>query len=526
MTKIQGIGVGSGKAWGRVFLLEKPSHAVLGYKSSLDPLEELARLESAILEVLAELEDKVQTAEQVTGEIVSALMLVLQDPALLVEAQKYLTEGWNAETALSKAMDSFTSQLAGIAGFEDRIPDLEGLVELVIAKIGPHSRQAITEDGPLVIVAEDLTPLDTLNFNESVVGVITKNGGPTSHAAIICRHLGIPALVALTEGYELLTPNLGITIDALLARAFISEVSEIDGADEVENFELNPIIPVLANIGSAADAIEVSNYGVSGVGLFRTELLFLDRANEPSIAQQQEEYEKAFAAFKSGELIVRTLDVSVDKPIPFLESALPVLNQNVELLTRQLKAIKQAADSSQRDVSVMAPMIRSKSEVECFSELARDVGFSKVGIMIETLEFIEEIEKLEGLVDFLSIGTNDLSSELFGQDRLKPQNPELLDPWQPGLLRIIAQVVDSAKDNALKVGVCGEAAADPNLAAVLAGLGVDSVSTGSGSIRAVGVHLTRVSKEQAIELSKLALEADSADQAKRAVAAFLQGIQG
>lgn len=526
MTVITGIGIGTGIAWGRVHILHQESKQPTGKKSSLAISEEYSRLQSGLALAAAELDELGNSTESDAKDIMAALRLALKDPELLAVAKGHLDNGWDAETALARAMDSFSNELVGVAGFQERIADLAGLVTLVNSKMNSISQPRLGNEGPIIVVAEDLTPIDTLRFNESVVGVITKNGGPTSHAAIICRQLGIPALVAAKDGFELLTQDLGVRVDALNAQAEITEIAFMAGRD-LANFLIEDcIIPVLANIGSVSDALLAKQKKASGVGLFRTELLYLANSEEPSIEKQQEEYFKTFQASPAGPIVVRTLDISQDKPIPFLALAESVLNQNSAVLSRQLTAIKMAADASGRDVSVMAPMVRSIFEVEKFAELARQAGFKSVGIMVETIEISKVILELEGLVEFLSIGTNDLSSELFEQDRLNPAKPILLDPWQPKLLQTISSVVTAAKAVQIKVGVCGEAAADPNLAVVLAGLGVDSVSVGSGSIASVGEQLARVSRAQAIEVAQVVLESDSLAQSKLAVAAFIQDIDG
>lgn len=526
MTIVEGIGVGSGIAWGRVFILEHELRQPIGRRSSLEAKEELSRLQSGLALAFAELEKLASATESDAKDIMAALMLALKDTELMASAQGYLDQGWNAETALSEAMASFSNEMIGIAGFQERIADLDGLVSLVINKMNSVSQPALSNDGPIIVVAEDLTPIDTLRFNESVVGVITKNGGPTSHAAIICRQLGIPALVAAKDGFELLIQGFGVRIDALHSQAELTEIEETVSFDLPEFLIEDCLIPVLANIGSASDAFLAKQKNAAGVGLFRTELVFLARTEEPTISEQQGEYRKIFLASPDGDLIVRTLDLSLDKPITFLDNTQTVLNQNSEVLERQLEAIKRAADAVNREVSIMAPMVKSVTEVEMFSDLARKAGFSNIGVMVETVEITKVISQLAGLVDFVSIGTNDLSSELFEQDRLNPREPMLLDPWQPKLIRTISSVVDQAKVVGIKVGVCGEAASDPNLAVVLAGLGVDSVSVGAGSVSLVGNNLAGVSKAQAVELADLVLESSSLEQAKLAAAAFIKTIEG
>ena len=530
MNNVQGIGIGSGKSWGRVFRISKTEVGSLNQKSTETEDLEFQRLSDAIGLVISELRAGADKTSSSTQDILAALATVLEDPELLSGVRAHLTEGWNAETALTNAMKQYTSQLEGIPGFEERISDLEGLVNQVIAKLLNISPTNIPIDGPVVVVAEDLTPMETTAFGKNVVGVITKNGGPTSHTAIICRQLGIPALVATKVGFELLEDGLGVLIDASKSEAVITEESKLSDGDVKVIKVGEPLVPVLANISSAHDA-EIANVSkANGVGLFRTELLFLGRQSEPTVEEQQAEYAKVFQSAPAGELIVRTLDYAEDKPIHFLkmrpDSANTVLNQHPEVVVRQLQAIRKAADSSGVEVAVMAPMVRTELEVQEFRRFATDAGFKQIGVMVETSELAGNILSLKNHVSFVSIGTNDLSSDLFEQDRLAPGRPELLDPWQPKLLEVIANIVNQAKEVGLKVGVCGEAAADPVLSLVLAGLGVDSVSVATSALHDVRTQLGTVSMEQAQELARVALAGGSVQGSKRAVATLLQGFQG
>jgi phosphotransferase system enzyme I (PtsI) len=291
-----------------------------------------------------------------------------------------------------------------------------------------------------------------------------------------------------------------------------------------------PLIQVMANVGSVADAAQVKS--ANGVGLLRTELFFLNNKVAPTRAEQQALYADVLAAGPDGEIIVRTLDAGSDKPIAFLgigheeNPALGVRGQRVAAIAPkfyedQLHAIKAAADSVKAtgkkiEVSVMAPMIATVEEAQVFAKDARAAGFTRVGIMIEIPAITRVIGQLKGVVDFLSIGTNDLSQYLFAADRVNSGVAALLNPWQPALLSILESIATDSAAAGIKVGVCGEAASDPLLAVVMAGLGINSVSASASSVAAVSELLSRVDNKAAKSAAKAARGATSARDAKSA----------
>ena len=297
-------------------------------------------------------------------------------------------------------------------------------------------------------------------------------------------------------------------------------------------------VPLYANVGDGKSAEKAASLNAEGVGLLRTEFGFLGHDAEPSIEAQAETYKSVFDAFPGKHIVVRTLDAGADKPLPFLNvnpeenPALGVRGFRTDwtvpgVLTRQLEAIKQASEDSDADIWVMAPMISTTSEARNFAKMLKEVGLPVHGVMVETPAAAVNAEAILGEVDFVSIGTNDLTQYTMAADRLLGDLAHLNNPWQPAVLKMIKLTVKGAKRASVNAGekkyvsVCGEAAADPALAVVLVGLGVDTLSMNAGAIPAVAAVLKSVTLEQARHIANKALEQISSAEAKAAARAEL-----
>ena len=267
--------------------------------------------------------------------------------------------------------------------------------------------QAFPPRGSWIVVAEDLTPLETSQFGDSVVGVVTELGGPTSHTAIICRALGIPALVSAT-GAMTLEQGSSVLVDPEGNRAVVG--GELSSATTAISFIASadaPLITVRANIGGLEDAAKASATSARGVGLFRTEVLYLSAQREPSVAEQTKAYIEVLKAAPAGKIIIRTIDAGSDKPVPFLhlaEEENPALGvrgfrlntHHSSFITSQLRAISDAINATGRDVGVMAPMVSTLEEVREFRALCHQAGLPQVGIMIETPRSLPSCQTLRG----------------------------------------------------------------------------------------------------------------------------------
>ena len=538
---LQGIGVGSRAVRAEVFRLSARQALPAHVKSANTPEFEVKLLSEALSALEALYAKKIAQASGELVEILEAQLALATDPELFETAQSYCEKGWNAPTAIQLAMEEFKELLAGVDGeFGERVADLDEIVyRLVQQTLGNTEEIDLPTRGRYIVVATDLTPMDTVGFTDVVVGVITEKGGPTSHTAIVCRARAIPALVACPQASELRSGEV-VLLDPDNSQAIIGgELSSESGNwwdGKVRS--ASPLISVLANIGSVSDASRAQD--AQGVGLLRTELFFLDKQSQPTYQEQINLYTEIFSKCPRGEIIVRTLDAGSDKPIPFLNMgheenpALGVRGQRVaqiapEFYSNQLRAIKSAADQARNSgkeisLAVMAPMIATVEEARIFAEQAREAGIERVGIMIEIPAIVPMISHLHGVIDFISVGTNDLSQYLFAADRVNSGVAHLLNPWEPALLATLSQIATACKSASIKSGVCGESASDPLLAVVLAGLGFNSVSASPSSIADVTSALSVVDMNTAKSAAEKALLSRSAQAAKKAARGAVAAI--
>ncbi|MEV4249833.1 phosphoenolpyruvate--protein phosphotransferase [Streptosporangium canum] len=451
------------------------------------------------------------------AEILEAQTMMVEDPQLLEEAERLTAEGLDAARALDRAFSAHEKAMLELGGyFAERAADLEDLRNRAVAAALGQPMPGLPEPGhPYVLVADDLSPADTATLDSSVLAIVTQRGGPTSHTAILARARGIPAVVACPTA-EVLADGELVAVDGSLGsvRQGVAEgeVTEIHDAFLSARARLRAsrgpgrtadghAVPLMSNIGSAADPV-----GEEGVGLFRTEFLFLDRRTAPSLEEQEAAYAAVFS--RGGKVVVRTLDAGTDKPLPFLglaeeeNPALGIRGLRVDrvlpqVLDTQLDAIVRAAAAHpSAEVWVMAPMVTTWQEAAAFASRARERGVTRAGVMIEVPAAALMARELLEHVDFLSIGTNDLSQYTFAADRQHARLADLLDPWQPALLRLVGACARAGLEAGKPVGVCGEAAGDPRLAPVLVGLGVTSLSMSATSVPAVRESLAGVTLDQ------------------------------
>lgn len=536
-TVLAGLGVGLNAVAAEVFRVA-PMQALPELSKSTRGAEvEAGDLKNAISAVAAHLDELAAKSDSTSADIFEALKFLLEDDELFEVAQGHLDEGWSAAAAYAKAVDEFAELLGGDPDFDERVKDLQDISKRVQAELaGVKISLELPTEGRYVLVGEDFSPADTAQFTKAVVGVITIGGGPTSHTAIICRSRSIAAVVSCTgavdlqNGDRVLVDPVGdrVVVDAELTSA-TSAISFVAKSSE-------PIIAVRANIGSVEDAKTASSTGAEGVGLFRTELLYLNATVQPDVPGQSASYAEVLAAAPAGPIVVRTIDAGSDKPVAFLNMpheenpALGVrgyrlIREHRDFIQDQLQSLEFARSHTGREVWVMAPMIATASEAREFAELARSIGQFKVGIMVETPSIVTQIADLGGQIDFLSVGTNDLSQYLFAADRMNSALGLLLNMWQPALIRTLARIATEAEAAGISSGVCGESASDPAFAIVLAGLGFKSVSASPSQVDAVRTALSSISiddaKRIALEVQKFA----TAEEAKAFVLAELAQLK-
>ena len=525
-TILSGLGVGLSASLGEVLVIEHSQLLPEWTKSTKTAEQEVSELRDAISFVANQLDELGAKAGGTSAEIFEALKTLLEDDELLEVATSNISDGWSAAAAFGKAVDEFAELLKGDPTFDERVADFQDLSKRVQAKLaGIKLDLDLPTTGRIVLVGEDFSPADTAQFTDAVVGVITLKGGPTSHTAIICRSRNIAAVVSCPGASELATGDK-VLVDPVGDRVIVSDdVSLATRSIKFVPIGSNSLIPVRANIGSLDDALSASKTMADGVGLFRTELLYLSSSAEPSIEQQAKSYTEILEAAPAGPIVVRTIDAGSDKPVPFLNMPAEenpslgvrgyrLIANHREFVEGQLKALELARRASGREVWVMAPMIATIEEARTFAELARGIGEYKVGVMIETPSIALLIDQLAGVLDFVSVGTNDLSQYLFAADRMNPSLGALLNHWQPALIKSLARIASDAKQAGLSSGVCGESASDPAFAILLAGLGFDSVSVSRSQVDAVHNALSSLEFPDAQKVAQEVLQATSAEEAK------------
>ena len=533
---LSGLGVGLEAVTAEVFRVEEAKPLPIPAKHSGDSVAEQDKLRKAVDEVSSDLESLAEKAGETSAEIFEALGMILLDESLFDAAVAQLEDGWEAGTAFVNAMETFAELLSGDPTFEERIADIRDLAKRVAANIhGISLGLNLPETGRFVIVGEDFSPADTAQFTPAVVGVVTIQGGPTSHTAIICRSKSIPAVVSCTGAKEL-TNGQKVLVDPVGDRVVIGgTAADATKAISFVAKSKDPVIPVRANIGSLEDAVAAATTAAEGVGLFRTELLYLSATTEPTREKQVQSYTEILAACPEGPIVVRTIDAGSDKPVPFLkmpDEENPALGvrgfrlvaDHRDFIVSQLESLEEARKASGREVWVMAPMVATAAEAKEFAALASASGEFKVGIMVETPSIVYEISKLNGVVDFISVGTNDLSQYLFASDRMNPNLGAMLNPWQPALIASLNQIAIESKKAGIYSGVCGESGSDPAFAVVLAGMGFDSVSSSRSQVGAVRTALSAVTADEAREVFEAAASGLDSDAAKSLALAKLGEI--
>lgn len=548
MPEVTGIGVSPGRAVGRLVhmpdpVVEPAADATLA--DDADAEAESDRVAEAAQRVQAELERRAERANGEGKAVLEATALMAADPTLVAGAQKRVKAGAAPERAVWDAAGEAAAALEAIGGYmAERARDVADVRDRIIAELSGGPTPGIPDfDEPFVLAARDLAPADTAVLDPAkCVALVTARGGPTSHTAILARALGIPAVVA-AHGIMDITENTLVVVDGAagfveanpseeklaMVNAVSGRTTTFDGEGKLAD---GTRVPLLANIGDPAGAGDALELGAEGVGLFRTEFCFLNRTEEPHVDEQAQQYRAVFERFTGHRMVIRTLDAGADKPLPFLAGdaepnpALGVRGYrtaatNPQVLTNQLDAVAQAAKSSGADVWVMAPMIATVEEAEGFIAACQERELETAGVMIEIPAAALVSDALLRHVAFASIGTNDLTQYTMAADRMHGDLAALNSPWQPAALRLIQFTGDAGERSGKPIGVCGEAAADPALAAVLVGLGVSSLSMTARAIPDVARVLASVSKPDCERLADLAVEAPTATAARLAVRAEL-----
>ncbi|MGV1033915.1 MAG: phosphoenolpyruvate--protein phosphotransferase [Microbacteriaceae bacterium] len=537
-----GVGVGRGIAAGPIMRMPEPLAEPADVASSQDSDDAKAAVVEATTVVSSWLKARGARAGGAAQEVLEAQALMAVDPAVLKDVAKRIDAGKTAERAVFEAFAAFQQMLEAVGGYmAERAADLADVAQRVIAHLRGVPAPGVPEsDTPFILVARDLAPADTALLNFDIVqALITRDGGPTSHTAILARSKSIPAVVGVV-GAEQLSDGQTVIVDAA-AGSVVADPSAEMVAMAIARREAwlsaakapatpgaladGTKVPLLANIGSAADAPAALAAGAEGVGLFRTEFLFLDANTAPTVEAQTEAYQAVFEAFAGKKVVVRALDAGADKPLAFLNDAheenpalglrgLRALRVKEAVLRDQLNALVAAERASKAEVWVMAPMVSDAEETDYFVSLARELGVKVAGVMAEVPSLALVADQVMESADFVSIGTNDLTQYTLAADRMLGTVASYQDPWHPAVLRLIQQLGDAGAAAGKPVGVCGEAAADPDLAIVLVGLGVTSLSMTGAALADVRASLKTVTLEQARAKAAAALTGRTAAEAR------------
>ncbi|NEN06957.1 phosphoenolpyruvate--protein phosphotransferase [Diaminobutyricibacter tongyongensis] len=549
MMEVTGIGVGRGIAVGPVLRMPEPLPEPADIASENEPLVELERASAALNETTEDLNVLGARAGGDAKDVLEAQALMAQDPAVLEDIEERIGSGKTAERAVFEAFRAYQYVLESMGGYlAGRGADLKDVAQRVVAHLQRVPLPGVpVSDTPFVLVAGDLAPADTALLDlDKVLALVTRDGGPTSHTAILARAKGIVAVVGAI-GADDLTDGMTVIVDASTGNivvnpsaAAIAQVEERRSA-HAASAPLTPgaladgtPVSLLANLGSPGEAQAAVALGAEGVGLFRTEFLFLDAAQAPSVEEQRVQYLALLDAFPGKKVTVRVLDAGADKPLAFLgetheenpalgRRGIRALRDAEPVLRDQLQALAEASAQSEADLWVMAPMVADAGETEYFVSLAREFGLKTVGITAEVPAAAILADQIAERTDFVSIGTNDLTQYTMAADRLLGSVASYQDPWHPAVLRMIKSIGQAGRALGKPVGVCGESAADPLLAVVLVGLGATDLSMTAAALADVRAELLRHTLAEAQDLAARAVAATSAADARAVVSAAISG---
>jgi len=562
-TVFRGIPVSAGVSRGKILVLGKPRHTIS--KQTLTDAElpgEVNRLEKALVQTrheILEVQRKVTAAMGASeGSIFDAHLLVLEDHTLIDEVVRLINEQKvNAEYAFSIVAERYAATLAAIADeyLRERAGDMRDVTTRVLnnllGKVDEFDLRHLND--PVIVISHDLTPSLTAQMDRAkVLGFATDVGSKTSHTAIMARSLRIPGVVGLKKVSEELSSGQYVLLDGYNGTLIVNPTDQtlfeygqlirrqVTLGEKLRDVLLKPAVTLdgrqivlSANIEQAADVEAVKGCGAEGVGLFRTEYLFISRDQLPTEEQQFKEYCSVAEALKPQPVVIRTLDLGGDKFLshlqvptemnPFLGwRAIRFCLQQRDIFRSQLRAILRA--SMHGNVKMMYPMISGLDELnqanalveEYKAELRKEgIPFDEnmeVGAMIEIPSAALVADSLARRLKFFSIGTNDLIQYSLAVDRMNEKIAHLYEPTHPAIVRLIKATTDAARRHKIWVGVCGEMAGDPVMTPLLMGLGVDEMSAAPSIVPQIKYMVRRLKTSETKELADFALNCESASE--------------
>jgi len=557
-NKLMGIAASPGIAIGKVLKLQKEVLVVEEYGSD-NQLTESELLKNSLANVVMNLKGLINASDSEESEIFEAHIELLDDPELLETARFEIEKGKSAGFAWQKA---YTKQADSLAGLKNellaaRATDMRDIGEQVLKNILGLEVESVEMPENTILIAEDLTPSQTAQLDrEKVLGFCTVLGGASSHVAILARSLDIPAIAGIEaralemeDGAPIIlngttgTAELNATDERIAEIKKQQEQDAAKRAEDLANCEKpatttdGHTVTVVGNAGDLGEVEQSVTKGGEGIGLLRSEFLFQNRSSAPTEEEQAEVYGAMAKALGNNPIVVRTLDVGGDKPLPYLpiakeenpflgERGIRVCLDRPEILRMQFRAILKA--SSQGTIEIMFPMISSLSEFREAKAIlveeaeAMGVAVPKAGIMVEVPVVAAMAGQFAKEVDFFSVGTNDLTQYTIAVDRGHPKLAKLADGLNPGLLSLIKNAADAIHKHGKKISVCGGIASDTQAVPVLIGLGVDKLSATVPAIPAVKAQVRSLSIADCKELAAKALEQESADDVRALVDALCQ----
>ncbi len=554
---LKGVGAAPGIAIGPVFQFQRQEISINEVSDGL--VVDWEHLQDALARAREQLENlnhqMVEKGLKAEAAIFDAHLGLLEDPELTETVQARIQKGQDALKAWKETIEDSAVVIAALNDpiLSARADDLRDVGRRVLRlMVGADDKTDSMPDKPVVIVARELSPSDTVSFNKDfVLGFCIVNGGPTSHTAILARALGLPAIVSVDESVLKLENDSYIIVngsDGMVT--FNPAPEELQAAEQARNAWLEkrrvaleqanvPAITadgrhveVVGNAGSLADAEKALKMGAAGIGLLRTEFLFLERTTAPTEAEQFDVYRSIAETMGKLPVIVRTLDVGGDKPLPYIqmqkeenpflgERGIRLCLNRPELFRQQLRAILRA--SQHGNLQIMFPMVGDIEEYRrarlMLDELEIELKVPRIvaGIMIEVPSAALMADVLAKEVDFFSIGTNDLTQYTLAMDRANPALAAKQDGLHPAVLRLIAKTIEGAHKHGKWAGICGELGSDPYAVPILIGLGIDELSMNVPSVPLVKAQIRGLKASELQSLAQQALECSTAREVRELV---------
>lgn len=560
MLNIAGIAASAGVAIAKAFKLEHPDYTVTR-REAADPAAELAKLDDALAKSQQELEAIKERTLQELGEkkaeIFESHLLILNDPELLTPVRdKIESAKASAEFALDETASEFITMFENMksAYLKERAADMRDVTKRVLTHLlGLTYVNPADISEEVIVIAEDLTPSDTAQLNRNYVkGFTTNIGGRTSHSAIMARSLEIPAVVGTKDVLEQVNSGDLVIVDGLDGQVIVNPSEEVirEYTDKRDNHlrqieewkKLRGVkteskdgvhVELAANIGTPNDVTGVLENGGEGVGLYRTEFLYMGRTELPSEDIQFNAYKTVLEKMEGKPVVVRTLDIGGDKELPYLNlpkemnpflgfRAIRLCLEQKDIFRTQLRALLRA--SVYGSLRIMFPMIATLDEFRAAKALlleekdklkAEGVQVSdeiQLGIMVEIPSTAVLADQFAKEVDFFSIGTNDLIQYTMAADRMNERVSYLYQPYNPAILRLVSMVIEAAHKEGKWAGMCGEMAGDATAIPLLLGLGLDEFSMSATSILPARSQISRLSRAAMKELAAKALQMQTAEQ--------------